>query len=105
MKIRPKKTVIGTATCHCCGRDIPVKQSETGTLDMSCQWCDLPMYAKKGTEAHRRLLERVTLFEAKGEASPTSVADVVKPSNVPHDVKPAARVARGVFDVLAGRAE
>ncbi|WP_042301741.1 hypothetical protein [Paraburkholderia kururiensis] len=101
MKLRPKKTVIGTATCHCCGREIPVKRSETGTLDMSCQWCDLPMYAKAGTEAHKRLMERVTLI-AEPDPDPTHPEPV--PAHVPPaEVKPAARAARSVFDLMAGR--
>ncbi|PMS38481.1 hypothetical protein [Trinickia symbiotica] len=101
MKTRPKKTIIGTAECHCCGREIPVKQSETGTLDMSCQWCDLPMYAKAGTEAHKRLMERVKLNE-----QPRTAPELVTPSKAPEtEPKPAARAARSAFDLLVpGRA-
>lgn len=103
MKLRPKKAVIGTATCHCCGRDIPVKQNELGTLDMSCGWCDLPMYAKKGTEAHKRLMERVTLFEAG--PIPQAVADSKpgEPDVIVQETQP-RQATRGVFDMLAGRA-
>lgn len=101
MKIRPKKSVIGTAQCHCCKREIPVKQSETGTLDMSCQWCDLPMYAKKGTEAHKLLLERVTLFEAGPVVEPVAST----PSPVPAPERAPSRAVRSVFDIMAGRAE
>lgn len=102
MKIRPKKTIIGTAKCHCCEREIPVKRSETGTLDFSCQWCDLPMYAKAGTEAHANLMKRVTL-RAQPDPDPTHpepVAEHVPPA----EAKPAARAARSVFDVLGGLA-
>ncbi|MCX5545683.1 hypothetical protein M3A49_40780 [Paraburkholderia sp. CNPSo 3076] len=103
MKIRPKKAVIGTAACLCCGRDIPVKQNEHGTLDHSCQWCDLPMYAKEGTEAHRLLMARVTKFEAGPIAQP--VADSVPGApDVVVSEKPAKVATRGVFDMLAGRA-
>ncbi|MFX1803517.1 hypothetical protein PWR66_07675 [Paraburkholderia sp. A1RO-5] len=102
MKIRPKKVVIGTAECHCCGREIPVKQSETGTLDMSCQWCDLPMYAKKGTEAHKRLMERVTLFEA-GPIPQGKADDLPGAGHVVVTEKPARQAARSVFDLMAGR--
>lgn len=98
MKVRSKKTIIGTAVCHCCGREIPVKQNELGTLDMSCQWCDLPMYAKFGTEAHKRLMDRVTLrITGQEAANPEAVP-------VPAVEKPASRGARSVFDVLGGRA-
>jgi hypothetical protein len=102
MRVKPKKQVIGTAACHCCGRDIPVKQNELGTLDMSCGWCDLPMYAKKGTEAHKRLMERVTLFEAGPIAQP--IADSVPGApDVIVEEKPAKAATRSVFDILGGR--
>jgi hypothetical protein len=97
MKTRPKKSIIGTAACVCCGRDIPAKQSETGTLDLSCQWCELPTYAKAGTEAHRVLMARV-----KRHADPDP--DPVQPVHTPPvEPKPAARAARSAFDILAGR--
>ncbi|WP_431825282.1 hypothetical protein [Burkholderia sp. F1] len=100
MRVKPKKQVIGTAKCHCCERDIPVKRSETGTLDFSCQWCDLPMYAKAGTEAHKRLMERVTLFEA-GPVKDTAPSE---PQAVPVTQEtPARHAARSVFDLMAGR--
>jgi hypothetical protein len=99
MKTRPKKTIIGTAACVCCGRDIPAKQSETGTLDLSCQWCELPTYAKAGTEAHRVLMARV-----KRTAEPVPDAThPQQPAPPPVDVKPAARAARSAFDILSGR--
>lgn len=98
MKIRPKKTVIGTTECHCCGREIPVKQSEIGTLDMSCNWCDLPMYAKKGSEAHERLMKRVTL-RAQPDPDPTQ-PEPIAGHNPPVEPKPAARAARSVFDLM-----
>ncbi|OMG73121.1 hypothetical protein [Burkholderia ubonensis] len=101
MRVKPKKQVIGTAKCHCCERDIPVKRSETGTLDFSCQWCDLPMYAKAGTEAHKRLMERVTLFEA----GPVKEPAPAEPPAVPvTQEKPARHAARSVFDLLGGKA-
>lgn len=58
MAIRPK-TQIGTIPCLCCGQTVPVKEAENGTINLSCQWCDFPAYAKKGTEAHRRILANV----------------------------------------------
>jgi hypothetical protein len=101
VKLRPKKTVIGTAECHSCGREIPVKKSETGTLDFSCQWCDLPMYAKAGTEAHANLMRRVTL-RAQPDPDPTHPAPP-EGHNPPEETKTAAKAARSVFDVLGGR--
>ncbi|RQQ65553.1 hypothetical protein [Burkholderia stagnalis] len=96
MKQRPKKTIIGTTQCVCCGRDIPAKESETGTLDVSCQWCELPTYAKKGTEAHRVLMARV---KRHAEPEPDATNPVHAP---PAEPKPAARAARSVFDVFSG---
>ncbi|HDR9314041.1 TPA: hypothetical protein QDB16_000480 [Burkholderia vietnamiensis] len=101
MRVKPKKQVIGTATCHCCNREIPVKRSETGTIDFSCQWCDLPMYAKDGTEAHKRLMERVTLFDAGPVPAPEGTGTT--PSDAAPKEKEGARASRSVFDVLAGR--
>lgn len=99
MKTKPRKQIIGTATCHCCNREIPVKRSDTGTLDFSCQWCDLPMYAKAGTEAHARLMERVTLRER-----PTMEPIRNDPTPEPEtETKPVTRAARSAFDVLSGR--
>nr|WP_250488306.1 MULTISPECIES: hypothetical protein [unclassified Caballeronia] len=97
MKTRAKKTVIGTIKCHCCERDIPAKENEHGTLDVSCQWCEMPVYAKKGTEAHKRLSARVVRFPVPHDATPASVPEPFVP---PSQEKPAARAARGVFDVF-----
>ncbi|KAB0637270.1 hypothetical protein WT29_23375 [Burkholderia stagnalis] len=100
MRVKPKKQVIGTAKCHCCERDIPVKRNELGTLDMSCQWCDQTNYAKEGTEAHRLLMKRVTLFEAGPVVEPAAG----EPTPVPVTQEtPARHGARSVFDLMAGR--
>jgi hypothetical protein len=99
MKTRPKKTIIGTAQCTVCNREIPAKQSETGTLDVSCQWCEFPAYAKAGTEAHRVLMARV-----KRTAEPVPDATHPhQPETPPAELKPAARATRSAFDILAGR--
>ena len=95
MKLRPKKSVIGTARCVCCEREIPAKQSETGTLDLSCQWCDLPTYAKPGTEAHRILLARV--IRTANDTLPTP-----EPKEHLHE-KPTVRAARTFFDLTAAK--
>ncbi|CAB3726123.1 hypothetical protein [Paraburkholderia rhynchosiae] len=99
MKTRPTKTIIGTAECSCCGREIPARESETGTLNLSCQWCDLPLYAKKGTEAHKLLMARV---KRKAEPEPDATHPH-QPAALPAEVKPAARAARSAFDILSGR--
>lgn len=97
MKTRPKKTIIGTAHCSVCEREIPARLSETGTLNLSCQWCDNPCYAKQGTEAHRILMSRV---KRTAEPEPDATNPVHAP---PVEPKPAARAARSAFDILSGR--
>lgn len=100
MKTRAKKIVIGKTTCLCCDREIPAKQSETGTLDVSCQWCDLPTYAKVGTESHKRLMARVTRTVSAPVAG-VHVNEVGDPPNLvpPSTEKPVARAARSFFDL------
>jgi hypothetical protein len=99
MKTRPKKTIIGTANCSVCEREIPARLSDTGTLNLSCQWCDNPCYAKQGTEAHRILMSRV---KRKAEPEPDATHPH-QPEPVPVELKPAARAARSAFDILSGR--
>jgi hypothetical protein len=94
VKTRPKKEIIGTCKCLVCERDIPAKQSETGTLDVSCQWCEFPAYAKAGTEAHRRLMERVI------RTAPAASDPEPEPPPAPPQPKQAAKATRSVFDVL-----
>lgn len=69
------KTTIGTMPCLCCGESVPVKQSEGGTLNFSCSWCDFPGYAKAGTEARRLIL-----LKTKLSAPETAPAPAVKPA-------------------------
>lgn len=96
MKVRAKKQVIGTITCLCCGERIPAKQNDLGTLDVSCNWCDMPVYAKPGSAAHKTLMGRITRL-----AEP--VPDATNPVHAPPaEIKPAARAARSVFDVFSG---
>ena len=52
MAAKPKK-FIGTFACLVCGVDVPVREAENGTLDVSCKYCDFPAYVKTGTEAHQ----------------------------------------------------
>jgi hypothetical protein len=96
MKTRAKKQQIGTIACLCCGEKIPAKQNELGTIDVSCPWCEVPVYAKPGTDGHKRLMARVTRF---AEPAPDATNPVHAP---PVEVKPAARAVRGVFDVFTG---
>lgn len=51
--------VIGKHRCHVCGEEIPTRQSENGTLNLSCWLCGVTAHAKPGTDAHRSTLARV----------------------------------------------
>lgn len=66
------KTTIGTMACMCCGREIPVKQAENGTLNVACGWCDFPAYAKKGTEAHALVMKRTKRTPGEPQAEPAA---------------------------------
>lgn len=92
-----QKSVIGTAECMCCGKEIPARVSENGTLNLSCHWCDFPAYARKGTEAHKRLLGRVTKYETEHDEAPKAAKE---PEPAPAPKAPAA--GRSVFDLMRG---
>ncbi len=66
---------IGTAGCRCCAREIPVKENANGTLNFNCPWCDFSAYAKKGTEAHRKLGATVKRTEPEAPPASSSGAD------------------------------
>lgn len=77
---------IGHMACLCCGEKIPVKQADTGTLNLSCPECDFTGYVKPHTDAHRNVSRRVTLL-----APPVLAPAEPKPAA---ETKPAAPVAR-----------
>lgn len=83
------KTTIGTMACMCCGREIPVKQAENGTLNVACGWCDFPAYAKKGTEAHALVLKRTkrTQDEPPAPAQAQPPAQPKPPAPTPAQAK------------------
>ena len=64
---------IGTIKCLCCGQELPVKENDNGALNLSCPWCDLSAYAKKGTQAHKLLAPKVKRDEAPAAAAPAAV--------------------------------
>lgn len=61
---------IGTAPCVACAREVVVRENGNGALNFSCAHCDLSMYAKKGTEAHKRLAPKVKRYELEQPAAP-----------------------------------
>lgn len=96
MAAKPKKT-IGTIACSSCGHDVPVRQSDTGTLNFSCPWCDLPAYAKAGTEAHANTLKRMKPIAGQDQnahaSEPKSGGDAPAPGakNPPPVATPAVK--------------
>lgn len=87
MAIRPKNQV-GTMKCLCCGETVPVKETETGTLNFACTWCDFPAYAKAGTQANRLVRRAMT---ATPQPAPAPVAAPVVPPISQPAPAPAAR--------------
>lgn len=59
MAARAPKIHAGNLACLCCGHEIPVKESGTGTQNLSCPWCDFTGYVKPGTRAHGIVAQRL----------------------------------------------
>ena len=76
---------IGKMSCLCCGETITVKQAETGTVSVSCPDCDFSGYGKVGTDAHRKIMARVTLKQAGIDVQP---APAPTPAAKPAPAKP-----------------
>ena len=95
---------IGHMDCLCCGEKIPVKQAETGTINVSCPWCDFTGYVKPHTDAHRHVSRRVTLLTppalapAPAEPKPAAAAPVARAAAKPaQPVQPEPTQRRGFF--------
>lgn len=73
---------IGTAPCLGCGREIAIRVNANGAQNWSCPHCDLSAYAKKGTEAQRRL-------EAKIKRDPESAPPAPPAADPAPPAKPA----------------
>ena len=92
------KSTIGTIPCRMCRVVMPVKQSENGTLDLSCKFCDFSGYAKVGTEAHQIAIGEVTHRPESAGHKPAAVAKAVAEAvNTP--VTPAPRKRNSIFDI------
>ena len=81
----PTSRCIGTAGCLSCGADNPVRENERGALNLSCGFCDLSAYAKKGTQAERAARARMkpitTTDDARADAKGAdAVAAAAKPA-------------------------
>lgn len=85
---------LGSMACLCCGEEIPVKESATGTINASCPWCDFPAYAKAGTQAHSIISKRL---KPAAEPVPASQAGLVNKD------KPAPEKKEGsMWEILGG---
>ena len=81
------KVLVGVVKCfnRACGHEVPVRQNDAGTLDVSCTWCGKPGYAKRGTEFYKAVMDEV---EANGtKPAPEAVPEVV-PGAVPIGAPP-----------------
>jgi len=100
MAARPKNQV-GTLPCLCCGERVPVKETESGTLNFSCPWCEFPGYAKVGTIANRRVRAAMTPLDT----SPAPPAPADPPASDPAPAAtpapaPAPRKATPIFPFM-----
>jgi hypothetical protein len=80
---------IGKMACLCCGESITVKQSETGTVSVSCPDCDFSGYGKTGTDSHRAIMARVTLKAAGVSIEPAPVPPAPHAGHRTNSSKPA----------------
>ena len=85
----------------CCGEQIPVKTTESGTVNAACPWCDFPAWAKAGTKAHQIIMGKVKRTEPQEPepAKPAAPAPKVAPPAAP--VAPAPRARNSIFDLGA----
>lgn len=98
------KRQIGIMDCMCCGHEIPVKQGENGTINVACPWCDCPVYAKAGTEAHRIITGRMKPSKAtEPEPAPAPrtrpAPRLQAPKQQPEPVAAPARARNSIFDL------
>jgi hypothetical protein len=85
-KARP--VAIGRMACVCCGEQITVKKAATGTLNVTCPDCDFSGYGQAGTDAHRRILARVTFKQLSEQ--PAITLPPVATRGPTQEIKPAA---------------
>jgi hypothetical protein len=80
----------GDLKCLCCAQGIVVKENERGTLNVNCPWCDFSGYAKKGTQAARKIEAAVAW-----RADDTAPAD-----DKPADKAPPKKSGSGLPDFI-----
>ena len=96
------KEKLGQMPCLCCGHPVMVRKTPTGTLTGVCDGCDLSVFAKPGTDAHRAFVAAVKALpgsvpkEVSQEPAPTPA-----PAPAPTPVVPVPKAKpAGVFDFL-----
>lgn len=92
--MKKNKTIIGTMACLCCGKELPVKQAENGTLSMPCHWCEFPGYAIAGTPHHPMIMAKVKLTAAPATDTPPPAKKPVPATPPAPAPAPAAKPVR-----------
>lgn len=62
MAERPYR-LIGVYDCWSCHNEVPVRETDRGTLGATCPWCDFRNWAPKGTEHSKQLRAAVRPLE------------------------------------------
>lgn len=94
------KTTVGYMACYCCGKELPVKESETGNLDVSCKDCDFSAYAKPGTEANAIVRAEMRMkTQPKQAPAPENKAPPATKAVAAPTPAPAPRRASSIFDL------
>lgn len=75
-KKRPPMKTIGSMSCPCCDREVPLKEQANGLAAVSCSWCGYQSYAR-GEESDR--LMRTKMAGAATKVSPTPKATTPPP--------------------------
>lgn len=96
------KEKLGQMPCLCCGHPVMVRKTPTGTLTAVCDGCDISMFAKPGTDAHRTFVGAV---KALPGTVPKEVsqepAKIALPAPIPAAPPPVPKAKpAGVFDFL-----
>ena len=64
------KTKLGKRPCPVCGESVHVRANAAGTISITCSECDFSGFAKKGTDAARRLTPASSAPAAPGAPTP-----------------------------------
>lgn len=90
---KPSSHAIGKMKCFCCGELFTIRQSEAGTLNLTCPDCDLSAYAKPGTAAHGHAMKRITLKAPDVASNPVATSAPAPTQKAPPTPPPARKNA------------